>query len=509
MKRKRLIIFAALLLMVGGIIGGIWFSESKKQSSGDIKVVATFYPMYEFTKEIVGGEGDVSLLIKAGTEPHDFEPSTKDVANIQKADAVVYDNDSMETWIPQVKKSIGKNKTDFIEATSQMVLLPGSEEEDHDESEEGHHHEYDPHVWLSPHRAISLVKNICDSLSKKYPNKAKIFKKNAALYISKLEKLDKQYSDALSSAKQTNFVTQHAAFSYMALDYGLNQIYINGFSAESEPSAQHLAELSQKVKNYNIQYVYFEENASSAVSEALAKEAGVKTLVLNPIESLTQEEMDAGENYFSIMRQNLSNLRKTTDSEGNQESVDDKTTEKTVEKGYFDDADVTNRKLSDWTGKWQSIYPYLEDGTFDEVWDYKAKLNKDMTAKEYKDYYTKGYKTDVEAISIKGDKNQVTFTQNGKKHSYTYKYVGYKILTYKKGNRGVRYLFEAKDKKAGEFKYLQFSDHNISETKSSHFHIFWGNSSQETILKEMDNWPTYYPQKMSGHDIAQDLVAHN
>ncbi|EFQ58229.1 metal ABC transporter solute-binding protein, Zn/Mn family [Streptococcus downei] len=506
MKKKRLMTVAILMILACVVIGFTWFREQEKQKSGDIQVVATFYPMYEFTKNVVGDQGQVQLLMKAGTEPHDFNPSTKDLATIQKADALVYDNESMETWIPKVKKSIGKGKTDFIRATGNMVLLTGSEEEG-EEGHEGHHHDYDPHVWLSPSRSIKLVETIRDSLSKKYPQKATIFKKNAAKYIQKLKGLDKDYASALTTAKQKSFITQHAAFAYLALDYGLNQIHVNGISAESEPSAQHLASLSQEVKNSGIKYVYFEENASSAVSETLAKEAGVETLVLNPIESLTQKQMDEGEDYFSIMRQNLKNLRKTTDSQG--QEIPAKEAPKTVQKGYFKDSDVSNRTLSDWSGDWQSIYPYLKDGTLDQVWDYKAKLNKDMSAKAYKEYYTKGYKTDVEAISINGKKNQVTFTQNGKSQTFTYKYVGYKILTYKKGNRGVRYLFESKDSKAGEFKYIQFSDHNIFDTKAEHFHLFWGNSSQDAILKEMDNWPTYYPADKSGHDIAQDLVAHS
>ncbi|WP_019773224.1 zinc ABC transporter substrate-binding protein AdcA [Streptococcus sobrinus] len=506
MKKKRLITFGTLLILACLLVGVTWFHEQEKQKSGDIEVVATFYPMYEFTKNVVGDQGHVSLLIKAGKEPHDFDPSTKDVATIQKADALVYDNESMETWVPKVKKSIGKSKTDFIRATGNMVLLAGSEEGE-EEGHEGHHHDFDPHVWLSPQRSIKLVENIRDSLSKKYPKKAKLFKKNAASYIKKLQALDKEYSSALSAAKQKSFITQHAAFAYLALDYGLKQVYINGISAESEPSAQHLADLTQQVKDSGIKYVYFEENASSAVSETLAKEAGVETLVLNPIESLTQQQMDKGQDYFSVMHQNLKNLRKTTDKEG--QELASKEAEKTVQKGYFKDEEVSNRSLSDWTGSWQSVYPYLQDGSLDQVWDYKAKLNKDMTAKEYKDYYSKGYKTDVEVISINGKKNQVTFTQKGKKQTFTYKYVGYKILTYKKGNRGVRYLFETKNSKAGAFRYIQFSNHNISDTKAEHFHLFWGDTSQDAILQEMDNWPTYYPAKMSGHDIAQDLVAHS
>jgi zinc transport system substrate-binding protein len=100
------------------------------------------------------------------------------------------------------------------------------------------------------------------------------------------------------------------------------------------------------------------------------------------------------------------------------------------------------------------------------------------------------------------------FVVNGEHHRYTYQYKGYKIVTYKKGNRGVRYLFEATDANAGKYKYVQFSDHAIAPVKTSHFHIFFGGESQESLLDEMDNWPTYYPNSLSKLEIAQEMMAH-
>ena len=477
MKKKFLLLINVLALLL------VWQVSHIKQVAADdkIKVVTTFYPVYEFTKAVMGDTANVSMLIKAGTEPHDFEPSTKNVATISDADMFVYMDDSMETWVKKVKKSINSDNLTIVRASGDMLLMAGTAEEgeDHDEHE-GHSHEYDPHVWLSPKRAVTLVENIRDTFVAKYPDKADTFKANSAAYIEKLNDLDKAYTDGLSNAKQKSFVTQHAAFGYLALDYGLNQISIAGISPEVEPSAKRIASLTKYVKKYDIKYIYFEENASSKVAETLADEAGVKTKVLNPLESLTNKQIKA----------------ETDDT-------------KTVQHGYFKDKDVTDRKLSDWTGKWQSAYPYLLDGTLDPVWAYKAKASKgEQTDQEVKDYYTKGYQTDVEQIIIDGKKNKVTFVQNGEKHTYTYKYVGYKILKYEKGNRGVRYLFETDDKDAGEFKYIQFSDHNITSTDVEHFQLFWGNSSQDEILKEMEHWPTYFPAKESGQEIAQHLVAH-
>ena len=129
-----------------------------------------------------------------------------------------------------------------------------------------------------------------------------------------------------------------------------------------------------------------------------------------------------------------------------------------------------------------------------------------MTKDEYKAYYRKGYETDVTKINITD--NTMEFVQGGQSKKFTYKYVGKKILTYKKGNRGVRFLFEATDADAGQFKYVQFSDHNIAPVKAEHFHIFFGGTSQEALFEEMDNWPTYYPDNLSGQEIAQEMLAH-
>ncbi|MFS1663860.1 metal ABC transporter solute-binding protein, Zn/Mn family [Streptococcus sp. zg-JUN1979] len=503
MKTKLIYLLTVLLSLISLAFGSTVIAKADDK----IEVVTTFYPVYAFTKTVVGDEANVSLLIKSGTEPHDFEPSTKDITTIQKADVFVYMDDNMETWVSNVKKSIGKDGPTFVKATEGMLLLAGGEEDhDHDSSEADHNHAYDPHVWLSPKRAITLVETIRDSFAAKYPDKTEIFTKNAKAYIEKLENLDKSYEETLSKAKQKSFVTQHTAFSYLALDYGLNQVAITGISAESEPTAKRLSELVSFVKKYGIRYIYFEETASSKVAKTLATEADVKTAVLNPIESLTTKQEKAGDDYISLMTANLKALEKTTSVAG--KAVEEDKISKTVANGYFKTKDVKDRTLSDWSGNWQSVYPYLEDGTLDQVWDYKAKLKQDKTAKEYKDYYDTGYKTDVSHIQIDGKKNTITFTQNGDSKTFTYHYVGYEILTYQKGNRGVRYLFETNDADAGQFKYVQFSDHIIKPTKSSHFHIFWGDSSQEELLSEMSNWPTYYPASLTGHEVAQEMVAH-
>ncbi|NQN49309.1 zinc ABC transporter substrate-binding protein AdcA [Streptococcus suis] len=503
MKKVGLLFLSVSALLLGAC------GNSTASEDGKLNIVTTFYPVYEFTKQVAGDEANVELLVKAGTEVHGYEPSAKDIARIQEADAFVYENENMETWVHDVEGSIDTEKVNVISATEGMLLLPGGEEEHegHDHSEEGHSHAYDPHVWLSPERAITLVENIRDSLVAKYPEKKDAFETNAAAYIEKLDALDAKYSETLSAAKQKYFVTQHTAFAYLALDYGLKQVSITGVAADEDPTPTRLAELTEYIKQYGIKYIYFEENASKSVAETLAKETGVQLDVLNPLESLTDEDMKNGKDYISVMEDNLTALEKTTSQEGSEILPEEGAeTAQTVYNGYFEDSAVKDRTLSDYAGEWQSVYPYLLDGTLDQVWDYKAKIKGGMTTEEYKAYYDTGYKTDVDQINITD--NTMEFVVGDKKEKFTYKYVGYKILTYKKGNRGVRFLFEATDANAGNYKYVQFSDHNIAPVKTGHFHIYFGGESQEKLLEELENWPTYYPVGLTGLEIGQEMLAH-
>lgn len=507
MKKKLGIILLSLFALVGlAACKGNSQAESKSKEK-QLKIVTTFYPMYDFTKNIVGSAGDVSLLIPAGTEPHDYEPSAKDIAKITEADVFVYHNENMETWVPDAVDSWKKGSPNVIKGTKGMLLLPGGEEEHDHSHDHGHHHELDPHTWLSPHRAIQEVTSIKDQLVKRYPEKKATFEANAKRYLAELETLDKNYSEAFKEAKQKNFVTQHTAFSYLALDYGLNQVGISGINPDQEPDPSRIAELKHYVEDNEIPYIYFENNNQGKAAQTLADETKVQLEVLNPLESLTKKQMDAGENYLSVMRENLQALKKTTSVAGKEIKAEkDTPTEQTIYNGYFKDTQVKDRKLSDYAGDWQSVYPLLTNGTLDQVFDYKAKLKKDKTAEQYKEYYETGYKTDVDEIKITD--NQIDFIVNGKHHKYTYKYAGYKILTYKKGNRGVRFTFETEDPNAGNYKYVQFSDHAIAPEKAGHFHIYFGGKSQEALYEELDNWPTYYPVQMTAHDIAQEMLAH-
>ncbi|NIE98760.1 metal-binding protein ZinT [Pantoea sp. Acro-805] len=183
-------------------------------------------------------------------------------------------------------------------------------------------------------------------------------------------------------------------------------------------------------------------------------------------------------------------------------------TEKEVKaaNGVFNDGDIKDRQLSDWDGVWQSIYPYAKDGSLDPVFRKKAESGKGKSFAEIKDYYLKGYASDITDIGI--ENGVMEFTVKGEVNACKYDYKGYKVLNYVSGKRGVRYLFECTDKNSKAPKFVQFSDHIISPKKSGHFHIFTGNTSQDALFAELENWPTFFPYQMQKDEIVDDLLHH-
>lgn len=303
-------------------------------ASDRLQVVTTFYPMYEFTKRVAGDHANVTALVPIGVEPHDWEPTAKDMSSLAQADLFVFNGAGMESWTEEALKGIENSKLIVVEATAGIELLEGEEhdhnhdghdhaqsehdehehgEDEHHEQEEGHH--LDPHVWLDPVLAQQQVESIKRALIKADPDHRSDYERNATAYLADLQELDQEFRTAVQNGKRKEFVTQHAAFSYLAKRYGLKQVPISGLSPEVEPSAAQMAEIVAFAKEHQVKTIYFETLVSPKIAERVAKEIGAQTAVLNPLEGLTKEEQTSGHDYISIMKQNLSELKKSLDQE--------------------------------------------------------------------------------------------------------------------------------------------------------------------------------------------------
>ncbi len=307
--KKFLCAIIGCLIILSGCSNGKQVSDEKGKGNPEkLQIITTFYPMYYFTKQVTGNLANVEILIPNGVEPHDWEPTSKDMISMQEGDLFIYNSQYFETWTKKVLDSIDTSNLKVVEASKGMELMDTNAEEEQD-NHEGSEATKDPHVWLSPVLAQKEVDNIAEAIAKADPKNKEQYEKNADSLKAKLTDLDRLYKESIDKAPRKEFVTQHAAFGYLAQQYGLKQIPITGLSPDVEPTLPKLAELTDMMKEKEIKVVYFEELTSPKVAKTLANETGAKTEVLNPLEGLTKDEQDQGLDYIGVMEKNLEALK--------------------------------------------------------------------------------------------------------------------------------------------------------------------------------------------------------
>ncbi|WP_420791127.1 metal ABC transporter substrate-binding protein [Streptomyces sp. NRRL S-350] len=284
-------------------------SSSADSGNGRLKVVASFYPM-EFLAQQIGKEHvAVTDLTAAGVEPHDLELTAKQVGTVQKADAVLYLKGLQPTVDQAVAQSSSKHKIDAT-AASPLVdhhLDEGAAGEDH--GADGHKHEGpagDPHIWLDPARYAAIARSVGAGFAEADPAHAEDYRKNTDELVTRLTALDQDFRAGLKDTTTKTFVTSHAAFGYLADHYGLTQVAINGVDPESEPTPARLAEVQKAAKDNGVTTIFFETLVSPKLADTVAKDLGLKTAVLDPLEGVKDPSKD---DYLTVMKQNLANLR--------------------------------------------------------------------------------------------------------------------------------------------------------------------------------------------------------
>ena len=321
--KKSLLTITALAATAALGIGSfnLAYAAGTEDTSSEKKlnVMASFYPMYDFATKVGGDKVEVTNMVPAGTEPHDWEPAATDVKNLEEADVFIYNGAGMEHWTEDVLGALDNKELKVVEASRGLTLLEGKEEDeeetedsssDSDASDESTDSEitYDPHVWLNPLNAKAEMENIKNAFVEADPDNKDYYEQNYETYAEKFDQLDKEYKDGLADTKSKDLITSHEAFGYLCQAYGLNQVGIEGLSPDSEPDASRMNEIIKFAKENNVKTIFFEELVSPKVSETIADEIGAKTAVLNPLEGLTDDEINAGEDYFSVMESNLKTI---------------------------------------------------------------------------------------------------------------------------------------------------------------------------------------------------------
>ncbi|MFI7391832.1 zinc ABC transporter substrate-binding protein [Streptomyces tendae] len=315
-RRRRIsgIAVTAATALGLGTLSACSSDSSAAGNTDKFDVVASFYPMEYLAEQIGGDHVNVTTLTEPGQEPHDLELSAKQTAQMGEADAVLY----LKSLQPAVDEAIAQSdvKTKIDAATLTKLEDHGDVEHDHghggeehadehaeEEHAEGGKHALDPHVWLDPVKYAEIAQGVAESFEKADPDHADDYRKNAEALAKKLGGLDTAYKDGLKNTATKVFFTNHAAFGYLAERYGLTQEAINGLDPESEPSPARIKELQQEAKADGVTTVFYETLVSDKTAKTLAKDAGLKTDVLDPLEGITDKSK--GEDYVGVMEANL------------------------------------------------------------------------------------------------------------------------------------------------------------------------------------------------------------
>lgn len=267
-------------------------SNSKQFNPNKLKVTTSFYPLAFLAEQIGGDKVIVTNLTPPGAEPHDFEPGTRDIVQLENQDIILLNGGGLEGYANKIKENIDPKKTKLV-----IVGQPLMSDQN------------DPHIWLDPILYKKEAKIITETLIKIDPVNSKMYIANAQKISDMIDELDLEFKKKLSDCRQKNIVTSHKAFGYLASRYGLHEIALAGLSPEQEPSSKTLVEVATFAKIKKIRYIFFEELVSPSIAQTIAREIGAQTLIFSPLEGLTKEDVIAGKNYFTVQRANLMNLQ--------------------------------------------------------------------------------------------------------------------------------------------------------------------------------------------------------
>jgi zinc transport system substrate-binding protein len=312
MKNLQLLGIGILCIALAGC------APSPDQATEPLKVVATVYPLANLAEHVGSGAATISTIVPFGAEPHDYEPTPRDIASIYDANVLLINGAGLDDWAVKIADEARAKGISVLIMRDALTFRESSHheeaehhEEDEHEDEEAHddHGPLDPHFWLDPQKAAAATHEIAEIMATAHPDRAETYRKAAAVYERELMALDEEYVKGLASCIGRSAIVSHDAFGYLSARYNLELIPIAGLSPEEEPSAKQMGALVTLARQKKIPAVFFESLVSPRLAEVFASELNLQALPLNPIEGLTAQELQDGATYESIMRTNLYNLR--------------------------------------------------------------------------------------------------------------------------------------------------------------------------------------------------------
>jgi zinc transport system substrate-binding protein len=303
--KKFIYIFAALAVFAA------CNSQANDAADDKLKIIATIFPPYDFARAVAGNNADISMFLPPAAESHSFEPTPRDIIEIQNCDVFIYVGGESEEWVNKILESMDvSNKKiislmDCVETVAEEVV-EGMQEEEEEEEEAA----YDEHVWTSPRNAKLIVQKISDELCATDAANAGAYKQNTADYLGKLDELDGKFQAAADAASRDTIVFgDRFPFRYFADAYGLKYFAaFPGCSTETEASAATVKFLIDKVNDEKIPAVFHIELSNEKMANTISEATGAKVLLLHACHNISKEDFEAGKTYIDLMNDNVAAL---------------------------------------------------------------------------------------------------------------------------------------------------------------------------------------------------------
>jgi zinc transport system substrate-binding protein len=281
--------------------------QNVTDTTSKLKVAASFFPLYEFARNVGGDKAQVYSFLPIGNEPHSWEPSIQEIEQLKGTQLFIYNGAGMEAYISKFMESGEFQNMTFVKATDGITLIKADAAEDDKEilAQGG----MDPHVWNDPILAEQEVTNIKNAMEKADPTNAQYYEDNANAYITKLDALNTNIKTGLSNCKKNTFVSFHNAFNYFSNRYGVHDVWITGIAPEADVPPQDIQRVIQIAKDKDVKVIFSEDLVDPRLANTLADEVGAQVLILSPLEGINQTEQQEGKTYLDKWNQNLHNLR--------------------------------------------------------------------------------------------------------------------------------------------------------------------------------------------------------
>jgi zinc transport system substrate-binding protein len=302
--RKITYIAATVLIVVivlATVVGLYLTNRPGNSSSSRVQVLATFYPLLDFAQNVGGDKVNVSLLVPETVDVHEFEPTPSSIAAVASANVLVYNGAGLEPWIQDVVTAAGNPNLVQVDSSQNITLLPVPAEF------QKNNQTIDPHIWLDPLNAKQQVYNILQGLIKADPADSQYFTQNANAYDAQLDNLNSLAINATTNTATKVFVTFHEAFAYFAKQYNVTQLSISG-PFEEEPTPSDIQNVITAINQNHLKYVGYESLENPAISQSIGSQTNATLINMNPIEGLTADQKAAGDNYITLMQQDIANI---------------------------------------------------------------------------------------------------------------------------------------------------------------------------------------------------------